>query len=137
MSTHLMVPRRLGARVPASRSLFPGGFGADVDLLFDRLWRGFAAPDAWRSSADTFDPRVDVSEGEDEIRFSAELPGLAEEDFEVVLEADRLTIKGEKKDEREEKREGYHRVESLFGSFERSFRLPEGVDPDAVTARYD
>ena len=129
MHSHLLVPRRLGRSVPAIRTGFP--------QAFEELWRSFGAPEAARSGLGAFRPSVDISESDEEIRLSAELPGLGEEDFEVTLDGDLLTIKGEKKDEREEKEKGYHRVESVAGSFQRSFRLPTDVDPETVTARYD
>jgi HSP20 family protein len=129
MNSHLLVPRRLGRRVPAFRTGFP--------QALDDLWRGFGVPEATQSRVCAFRPTVDISETDEEIRLTAELPGLGEDDFEVTLDGDRLTIKGEKKDEREEKEKGYHRVESLAGTFERSFRLPAEVDPESVSARYD
>jgi HSP20 family protein len=129
MNSHVLVPRRLGRRVPAFRTGFP--------QALDDLWRGFGIPEATQSRVGAFHPTVDISETDAEIRLTAELPGLSEEEFEVTLDADRLTIKGEKKDEREEKEKGYHRVESLAGTFQRSFRLPVEVDPETVTARFD
>jgi HSP20 family protein len=129
MHSHLLVPRRLDRRASVFRSGLP--------QAFDDLWRGLGVPEAPRSRIGAFHPSVDISETDEEIRLTAELPGLGEEDFEVTLDGDRLTIKGEKKDEREEKEKGYHRVESLAGTFQRSFRLPADVDPETVTASYD
>jgi len=129
MHSHLLVPHRLGRRVPTLRTGLP--------QAFDELWRGFRIPEATRSRLGAFRPNVDISENDEEIRLSAELPGIEEDDVEVSLDGDLLTIKGEKKDEREEKEKGYHRVESLAGSFQRSFRLPAEVDPETVTARFD
>ncbi len=104
----------------------------DLDRLFDEVWPGFAPTARFTD----FAPRVNIEETEEGYRVTAELPGLEEKDFEVSLEADVLTIKGEKKVESEEKREGYTHVEAASGSFHRSFRLPVEVDPDTVKATY-
>lgn len=136
MNIHALVPRRFGHRVPARRSVLPVSryFDTDFDRLFDEFTRGFElAPSA---VPPTFQPSIDVSETDDEIVVSAELPGLEEKDFHVDLDGDLLTIKGEKCEERKESEGGYHRVESFCGAFERAFRLPEHVDPDKVTASY-
>ncbi|MEE9139287.1 MAG: Hsp20/alpha crystallin family protein, partial [Alphaproteobacteria bacterium] len=82
-------------------------------------------------------PRVDITENEKEITVSAELPGLDEKDIGVVLSDDMLTIKGEKREEEEEKRKGYYVMERRYGSFQRSFRLPETVDRDRIDAAFE
>jgi HSP20 family protein len=79
---------------------------------------------------------VDVEERDGELRLAAELPGLADEDFEVTVDGDLLTIKGEKKIEREAKREGISLVERVDGSFKRSFRLAWELDPEKVKASF-
>jgi HSP20 family protein len=122
----LMIPRRhRGAALP----VLP-----DVDRLFDELWRGFGV--APRAEAPAFQPRLDVREADAEISITAELPGLEEKDFEVSIEADVLTLKGEKRIETETTREGWRHVETTSGRFERRILLPEGVDPEAVKAAY-
>ena len=83
-----------------------------------------------------FQPRIDVRETDAEIAITAELPGLEEKDFDVSIEADVLTLKGEKRTESETAREGWRHVETTSGSFERRILLPEGVDPEAVKAMY-
>ena len=132
MMTRDLVPRLArGERVfPAFPDIAGGGF----DRLFDELWGSLQASRARRAHG--FAPRVDIDETAEEIRLSVELPGLRDGDFEVLLDADVLTIKGERKDEREEKSEGYQRVETQRGSFQRSFRLPFEADPEAVKAGY-
>jgi len=108
-----------------------------ADRLFDDLWRGFAlAPERAMAPRAGFVPRVNVRETEEEIVLTAELPGLEEKDFEVVLENDVLTLKGEKRSEHEVDEKGYHRVEIVSGRFERRFALPFEADPDAVKAAY-
>ena len=82
-------------------------------------------------------PRVDVSESENAYEISVEIPGMTEKDIEVTLSDDSLTVKGEKKVEREEKKKNYHVSERSYGSFQRTFRVPSGVDHDGVGANYE
>ena len=79
-------------------------------------------------------PPFDVSETEGEIIVKAELPGMKVEDIDITLTDGLLTIKGERKMEKEDKRENYHRIERRFGSFSRSFTLPADVDSAKVEA---
>ena len=137
MTSHWLVPRRSARRVlPTLRGGWAlGGLHSELDRLFDEVSRGTggaAASAAW----DQFAPRVDISETDEEFRVTAELPGLEEKDFEVSREGDVLTIKGEKKVAHEEQREGYTHVETFGGSFNRAFRLPVEVDPNAVKADF-
>ena len=81
-------------------------------------------------------PRVDVSESDDSYDITVELPGMTEKDIEVTLSDDSLTIKGEKKVEREEKKKNYHVSERSYGSFQRTFRVPSSVETDKVEASY-
>jgi HSP20 family protein len=82
-------------------------------------------------------PRIDVSETDREIRVKAELPGVDQSDIEVSINDDLLTIRGEKRIERDEKQENFHVVERATGAFMRTIRLPFPVDPSAVEADYD
>jgi HSP20 family protein len=79
-------------------------------------------------------PAVDILEEEDAIVLKAELPGVKPEDVDITIENGMLTISGERRLESEEKRENYHRVESSYGSFSRSFALPDRVDPSSIEA---
>ena len=81
-------------------------------------------------------PRVDVSESDDGYDIAVELPGMTEKDIEVILSDDSLTIKGEKKEERERKKKNYHISERSYGSFQRTFRVPSGVEHNKVNATY-
>lgn len=119
----------------------------EVDRLFedfDRdLWRSpfgrsaFDLAPLWeRRSAWDVAPAVDIVEKDNAYEVIAELPGLDEKNIEVKLSDAGLTIKGEKKEEKEEKRKGFYLQERHFGSFERSFRIPEGVDPDKIEASF-
>ncbi|MBP2150048.1 Hsp20/alpha crystallin family protein [Xanthobacter autotrophicus DSM 597] len=89
-----------------------------------------------RLGALTLAPAVDVAEREGAYEISAELPGLDEKDVEVKLANGLLTIRGEKKEEREEKEKDYYLSERRYGAFTRSFQVPEGVDADKVEARF-
>lgn len=86
---------------------------------------------------DSFMPSVDISETEKEFEVSVALPGMKKEDINVDLENGRLSISGERKFENEENNKNYHRVESGFGSFSRSFQLPDTIDEDSIAAKYE
>lgn len=83
------------------------------------------------------DVKVEVSETDKDLRIDAELPGIEEKDVEVTLSDDVLTIKGEKKVEREEAEKDYRLSERRYGSFTRTFRVPESVDAEKITARFE
>jgi HSP20 family protein len=85
----------------------------------------------------TFVPAVDVYEDEHSVVLKLEVPGINEEDLKVSLENNTLTITGERKFEKEEKEENFHRIERRYGSFTRTFRLPNAVDSEKVEAGYD
>ena len=114
----------------------------EIDRLFDNFGRGFwSSP--FRSLAD-FEPRwpstaqfaVDVAESDKAYEITAELPGMDEKNIEVQVVNGGLTIKGEKKDEKEEKKKDYYVTERRYGSFERYFRMPDGVDTDKIEANF-
>ena len=81
-------------------------------------------------------PACDVFEDKDAVKIVAEVPGVRPEDVKISLENDLLTIRGEKKQEAEQKSERVHRYERTYGSFKRAFSLPTSVDPDKVAAGY-
>jgi HSP20 family protein len=114
-------------------------FQKELNHLFGRFFDD--VPGWWTDTgtaqfAETFTPRVNVSETEKEIQVTAELPGIDEKDVEVTLEDDTLRIKGEKKQEKEEKGKNYHRIEHSYGSFERVIPLPVEVLSDKVNASF-
>src|SRR5579875_3228187 len=80
---------------------------------------------------------MDLVETGDHFVLRADLPGMSESDVNIELEDNVLTISGERKAEHEERKEGFYRVERASGNFSRSLTLPEGVDPNAVTAHFD
>ncbi len=82
-------------------------------------------------------PAMDLVETADEFVLRADLPGLSENDVNIELDDNVLTVSGERKSEREERKEGHYRVERSSGSFSRSLTLPEGVAADAVRASFD
>jgi HSP20 family protein len=82
-------------------------------------------------------PAMDLVESGEHFVLRADLPGLDESDVKIELEDTTLTISGQRKAEHEEHKEGVYRVERAFGSFSRSLSLPQGVDPEAVTADFD
>ncbi len=105
----------------------------------DRLWEDFFGPGPriMRTWAEEWVPAVDVAEAPDKVTVKAEVPGLDPKELDISLVGDLLTIKGEKKSEREEKKENYHLVERSYGSFSRAIRLPAAVDADKIEASYD
>jgi HSP20 family protein len=82
-------------------------------------------------------PRVDILENETSYQVTAELPGVKKEDVEITVENNLLTLKGERKFEKEVDKEQYHRIERTYGSFLRSFTLPSRVVQDQVQAKFD
>ena len=81
-------------------------------------------------------PACDVFEDKDAVKIVAEVPGVNPEDVKISLENNILTLRGEKKQQAEEKSERVHRYERTYGTFERSFSLPSSVDPDRIAANY-
>ena len=81
-------------------------------------------------------PPMDLVETADHFVLRADLPGLGEDDVKIEFEDGTLTVSGERTSEHEAKGEGYYRVERAFGSFSRSLTLPQGIDPEAVTANF-
>jgi HSP20 family protein len=104
----------------------------------DRLFREFFSPAFGEGelSTRTWAPPVDIYETENSIVLKTELPGIDPKDVDVRVEENRLYLKGERKFEKEVKEESYHRVERSYGSFARSFALPNPIDADKVAAEY-
>src|SRR5438874_12028470 len=114
----------------------------DFSTLQDRVNRIFResfSPEGSDEALTTsnFAPPVDVYEDEDNITLKIEVPGIDEKDIDVRIENNTLTVDGERKFEKEEKEENFRRVERQYGSFTRSFTLPNTVDADKVQAHYD
>ncbi|MGC2410981.1 MAG: Hsp20/alpha crystallin family protein [Methyloceanibacter sp.] len=119
----------------------------EIDRLFDDLhWGGWRRPIArtlfdvepfWRGSTGWGGvPAVDMAEKDKEYEITAELPGMDEKNIDVKFADGVLTIKGEKKEEKEEKNKDYYLSERRYGSFQRSFQVPESVDGDKIEAKF-
>ena len=102
--------------------LFQSSFGESQDSL---------------TTSSSFSPAVDVYEDEHAVNLKIEVPGIEEKDLDIRVENNTLTVHGERKFEKEEKEENFRRVERQYGSFTRSFTLPQTVDSENVSANYD
>ncbi|MCD6132850.1 MAG: Hsp20/alpha crystallin family protein [Deltaproteobacteria bacterium] len=114
----------------------------ELSTLQDRINRLFEGlmPDFVKSgerATSKWLPAVDIYEDKDSIYLDVEVPGMKKEDIKVKVEDKTLTVSGERKLEREEKKEGYYRVERNYGSFSRSFYLPDNVDSTKIKAKYE
>src|SRR5271166_4145212 len=103
----------------------------------NRLFRDSFEGQDQSLATSAFAPPVDVYEDEHNVTLKIEVPGIDEKDIDVRIENNTLTVHGERKFEKEEKEENYRRVERQYGSFTRSFTLPNSVDPGQVSAHYD
>lgn len=110
------------------RDLFPKRFSDVLDEFFN---------DVVSRRRDRFVPGIDVSETADQFEVTVELPGMKKEDININLENNQLTVSGERKFKNEEKNKKYHRVESQYGEFTRSFMLPDNIDEESIEARYE
>jgi HSP20 family protein len=89
------------------------------------------------ATSGSFVPAVDVYEDEHKITLKLEIPGVNQDDLDVQVENNTLTVRGERKFEKEEKEENFHRIERRYGSFARSFTLPNTVDSNSIHASYE
>lgn len=142
------------AAVPAAGASHPlVGLRGEVDRVFDDFFRGWPslmtfpsrffdfgsfkqAAEPLKTTLASFAPRVDVSETAEAFEIEAELPGVDEKDINVALSDGVLTIKGEKKVEREEKKKDYYLSERSYGTVQRSFELPDAVEVDKIFAEF-
>ncbi len=108
----------------------------EVDRLFNDFTTGFPATGLWNGNGQLA-IKVDVAETEKTLEVTAELPGVNEKDIDVSVAGEMLTIKAEKKSDKEEKTKDYHLVERSYGTFERSMRLPFKADPAKVEAKFE
>jgi len=120
------------------RALTPWTGLTTLQKEIDRLFERFFEPrwDEFPALAGEWAPSLDLSETKDALVVKAEVPGMDPQDIQVSLQEQFLTIKGEKKLEKEEKDERYHRVERAHGAFTRAVRLPVMVDAEKVTATF-
>jgi len=106
-----------------------------MNKLFDESFTG--REEEQGSVAGTWSPSVDIHETDKELVLTAEVPGVDEDDLEVNVEGNTLSIRGKREFEKETKEEDFHRIERSYGSFYRSFSLPNYVDQDKINAEYD
>jgi HSP20 family protein len=135
------------ARAGAVESWPFGGLRREIDRLFEDFtsnpWRSpfrrtlFDAEPFWRGDISWGKvPAVDVADTTKDYEVTAELPGLDEKNIEVKFSDGTLTIKGEKKEEKEEKKKDYYLSERRYGSFQRSFSVPDGIDAEKIEATF-
>jgi HSP20 family protein len=105
-----------------------------VNSLFQELDRNGSEGG---ESVASFAPAVDIYEDEQKVVLKLEIPGIREEDLDIRIEDNTLSVRGERKFEQEEKEENFHRIERRYGSFFRTFSLPTSVDTDSVAANYE
>lgn len=111
----------------------------DMEDVFDRYFRRSGLPATGSQESITgsdWAPRVDIAETDAAFEIKAEIPDVKKEDVHVSVDNGVLTLRGERKQEKEEKDKKFHRVERFYGSFSRSFTLPENVDADAIKASF-
>ena len=107
----------------------------EVNRLFStNLTRAFPDEGIGRGA---WAPSVDIYENKDQIVLEAELPGMKQEDFDLSIENNVITLRGERKFEKTEETDNYHRVERSYGTFTRSFTLPQTVSAEGATAEYN
>jgi len=119
-------------------------FRGEMDRLFDRFFSPYGMPSlrrmfdldpGWSDTSFSFAaPAIDFSEDDKAYKITAELPGLEAKDLDVSIAGDTLLIKGEKRQETEQKDKNYHVTERAYGSFQRAFALPEGIARDKIAA---
>ncbi|MFB6273528.1 MAG: Hsp20/alpha crystallin family protein [Salinibacter sp.] len=107
----------------------------EVDSLFDRFFDRTGSGDG--SSSAVWSPRTDLVETDEDFRLRLDVPGMTKDDITINLQNRTLTVSGERTSERTEESEEFVRVERAFGTFHRSFTLPEAVDEDNIEAAYD
>lgn len=135
MSPHRLTPYRPGAGMLSNDPLT--SLHRELNRMFDDVYRGgLPTTGAGPGAESLLGANMNVSETDTEFRVTAELPGVHEDDIEIRLDNDLLTIRGEKKYSRTEgdEKENYHLVERSYGTFQRSLRLPTPVDSDRVSA---
>lgn len=111
---------------------------SEIDNIFDQFFGRYKSQelDTWEGMP-IRSPAIDMEETDKDILIKAEMPGLNPKDFQISLSGNNLTIKGENKEEKEEKKKNYHMIERRYGSFYRSIPLPCDVESDKVEANYD
>lgn len=107
----------------------------EVNRLFDSFFG--SGPKNGNGALRRWIPSMDLVEADDDLVLRADLPGMSEDDVQIEIKDNVLTVSGERRSEHEDKQESFYRAERSFGHFARSLTLPEGVDPDSVQATFD
>ncbi|MBA3301643.1 MAG: Hsp20/alpha crystallin family protein, partial [Thermoleophilaceae bacterium] len=108
----------------------PDPFTSEMNRLVNTLFESNPAAQRWT-------PAIDLFEEDDHFVLKADLPGLSEEDISIEVQDNALTLAGKREADPERKERGWFRVERMHGAFSRSLSLPEGVDPERISARFD
>jgi len=118
-------------------------FHREFDRIFDQAFRGFGLAQPWldgvlwpRIADGMLKPTLDLSATDKEYAINIEIPGVDEKEVKLELANDTLTIRGEKKQEKEEKDKNYYRMERSYGSFQRVLSVPEDADQDSIKAKF-
>jgi len=106
----------------------------EIEELFGRSWPRPTIRTGQLLGVGDWHPQVDISENDGQYLVKADIPGVAKEDIKITIDNDVLTIQGERKQEQEEENKHFHRVERFYGSFIRSFTLPDDADAAALKA---
>ncbi len=130
-----IVPRSFGKWLPKNRDDRNPFLGLrnEVDRLIEDFFKDFAMK-PFEPAAAGFTPRIDVSEDAAAVKVAAELPGVEEKDIDLSISGDSLVIKGEKKEQKEEKGKGYYRTERSYGAFSRTIPIPSDIEQKKITA---
>jgi HSP20 family protein len=123
-----MALRRFNTGRLTDDDLFPRRF---TDLLDDFF------SDAVSRKQNTFVPRLDISETDNRFEINVELPGMKKDQIDVSLDNNQLTVSGKREWKEEDKGKTYHRIETSYGEFKRSFRLPDNIDEESINAKYN
>ena len=107
----------------------------EINRMFDSFFRGGLSEDDALVASD-WSPAVDIAEHDNEYTVKLELPGVSKEDVKITMQNNVLTVRGEKRKEKETKGSSYHRVERSYGTFQRNFTLPSTVKADKIDASY-
>ncbi len=108
----------------------------EINRMFDSFFRGSREEEEQSLLPSAWTPATDIAEHDDEYVVRLELPGVKKEDVKITMRENVLTIQGEKRQEKETGGESHHRVERVYGSFQRSFTLPTTVKADKIDAEY-
>ena len=131
------VPVKREDSQPESTSLL--SLQRDMNRIFESFFQAFDSQPGSSSlglTSGLFQPQVDLSDSATELKISVELPGLTEKDLDVSVSSDAVTIKGEKREEKEEHTNGYYRMERHYGSFHRTVAFPCGIEKDGAEASF-